>query len=389
MIIRRLMGITLSIPLVLASVEANAAGFWSKPKPSAPPAPAAGVPMAAVVSPPCVAANKQFYPVAKVIEVGPPPQEVFEIAPETVAEHQEVFRENIGDGFDYTFRESISSPEKTLHMTPEGALAQLSNTELVFIIDRSGSTQTPDTPAMRATRMRSMLRSGGAFTRFDSEYAIGSVLASDAYKVDTNGIPVISFGNTIYEAQTFNPQDLLNVFYTYRPTDEATNLNAALEYAFQKYAHVKDVRSGKRTLFIILTDGEPTDFTRNPDPTWAYQQIRQTIYNYLFTKDPTGNFLSALFVRVGSDLKAITFLQWLDDCADIGNHVDTQSDNQVGAVGGVISMLKGMYEAKELEDAFPEDEDLKRHEAQVKGYIRALAAKYPHVTSGPSSKPVF
>ena len=240
----------------------------------------------------------------------------FEIHPEAYATQQALFETYVGEEFKYDTR-APGYPPLLASMSKDEALAQLANTNLVFIVDRSGSTRKADTPPMAARMYHTMLSDNLDFSRYDSEFAIAKMLGETAYRVDTNGIPFISFGNTVKEVQTRNPNDLLNAFRAYAPSNEATNLHDALKHAFKKYAKKDDVESGKRTLFVVITDGEPSNFSKNPrkqqDPTWAFQKIRKTIYKHLVKKDPHGDFLNLLFIRVGDDPKAITFLKWLDE----------------------------------------------------------------------------
>ena len=61
-------------------------------------------------------------------------------------------------------------------------------------------------------------------------------------------------------------------------------------------------------------------------------------------QDPGGDRLNVLFIRIGDDPGAIDFLQDLDDCARIGDNVDTKSDNEAFVLGPRCLVLNAIFE---------------------------------------------
>ena len=112
---------------------------------------------------------------------------------------------------------------------------------------------------------------------------------------------------------------------------------AALEMAFNRdLSH--------RILFIVLTDGE-ADNDQKP-------LIKRLIELRLTHHDLAGDRLNVLFVRIGDDFKARMFLRDLDDCREIGQSVDTKTDNLIYEMGPRNMILNAIHE--HLDDRFKE-----------------------------------
>lgn len=123
----------------------------------------------------------------------------------------------------------------------------------------------------------------------------------------------------------------MHVLNTHTPTNQSTNLLEAMQVAFNDQLMKPDP-----LLFLIITDGQP-----NPG---QEKEIKRLIKARLPAVDPTGDRVNILFIRIGDDQGAITFLKNLDDCKSIGDWVDTKSDNAVYQMGPENILMNAIFE---------------------------------------------
>jgi hypothetical protein len=210
----------------------------------------------------------------------------------------------------------------------EDSLRQL---QLVLIVDRSGSMNTPDEDGTGQHRQTGMTVNG-TWTRWDNTFQAAKYLAESVLEYDKDGnIPLLFFGNGVEEINVRSVGEMLLNFKRRLPTNESTNLLAALQTAFQR-----NVNNTENVLFIIFTDGAPI---QGQQP-----HVKQLIRDQITRNDPTGTRLNLLFIRMGDDPQAMEFLADLDDSPDIAKNIDTKSDNAMYMMGPKNLILNAIHE---------------------------------------------
>lgn len=167
-------------------------------------------------------------------------------------------------------------------MASEQQLATLSEYDFVIAIDASGSMTTDDVKGR--SRWDTMQETVGAFAR-------------DLNKLDADGLGLVIFnGQAVESFDGVTPAKLDEIFKTRSPrssTPLAEGLQAALKLAG---------KSEKKDFIIVFTDGVPDDKAA------AAKVIIEASH-----KQETDDALTILFVQVGHDTAATTFLRQLDD----------------------------------------------------------------------------
>ena len=210
----------------------------------------------------------------------------------------------------------------------------LSNLQIVLIVDKSGSQQVPDKHPLKQDPGKGMC--GDSWTQWDNTFYAAKYLAESLFEYDQDGqIPVVFFGYNATDVLAKNIGQMLVSFKKNKPTKETTNLQEALELAFQKYATPKS--SEEKILFIVLTDGCPNSGQESSIKSLIKSQVDSRGLN----KDEK---LNLLFIRIGDDPGAVRFLQELDDSPEIGDYVDTKSDNMMYKMGPKNLVLNAIYE---------------------------------------------
>lgn len=164
-------------------------------------------------------------------------------------------------------------------LTPETA----SEYDFIIGLDASGSMSYPSTRFSGKTRWEEAQ---------ESIFAI----AAGIEKFDADGIDVVTFGPgaELYEGVT--SAKVLEIFALRGPRG-STPLHSAVDIIIQKQK-----TSGKNTVAIIFTDGEPDDQA-------AVAKLITDASNALERDEQ----LTFLFVQIGNDAKATAYLKHLDD----------------------------------------------------------------------------
>jgi hypothetical protein len=206
----------------------------------------------------------------------------------------------------------------------------LKSLQLVLIVDKSGSQQASDKHPVKDTPSTGMIE-GRGWTQWDNTFVAAKYLAESIFEYDADGkVPLVFFGHDANDKEVKSIGEMLVNFKKNKPTNETTNLVAALSLAFEKYS--TPTKEGEKILFIVLTDGSP-----NPG---QEDTVKQLIASNI--KKDEG--LNILFVRIGDDPGAKRFLSDLDDSAEVGGVVDTKSDNMMHTMGPKNLILNAIFE---------------------------------------------
>lgn len=215
----------------------------------------------------------------------------------------------------------------------------LSDLQLVLLVDRSASMMSDDDDCSGGMTLHKPLNKV-QWTRWDNVLITAQFLASEFFNLDSDGsIPIFFFESRVEEVTVRSVDDMERAFLARSPTG-STNLLGALEMAFSRHLNDSD-----KTIFVVFTDGEP-----NPG---QVPRIKQLIEDKVVSScrrynntgsDTIGNRVNILFIRHGDERSAIRFLQDLDDCQEIGDFVDTKSDNAVFKMGATLTILNAIHE---------------------------------------------
>lgn len=162
----------------------------------------------------------------------------------------------------------------------------LKNYDIELFIDRSGSMDDTDC-------------SGKSRWDWAKEQTVS--FARNAAKWDSDGIIVNVFWGDYKTYENVTPETVANIFNEQSPngsTDTAKVLEARLEAYRQRHA----AGNAKPVIFLVVTDGEPSD----------RKAVRDTIVKHTqWMSDDAQTGIQ--FIQVGSDSKAAAFLTELDD----------------------------------------------------------------------------
>lgn len=184
------------------------------------------------------------------------------------------------------------------------------NFDYVVLIDASGSMANTD---------------GKPATRFDraKESVIG--LVSELGAVDEDGIDVITFGgeSIIHTAGVKTPADVQSAFN--RRVAGGTPTAEALAKAFEVAG-----KSDKPDFVIVITDGEPNN----------RQAVKDVIIKQANSQNADGD-LTVLFIQIGDDASAASFLAELDDGLNAKfDIVDTMSQAKADAYPTLAALIE-------------------------------------------------
>jgi Mg-chelatase subunit ChlD len=163
--------------------------------------------------------------------------------------------------------------------------AKLSEYDFVVCIDTSGSMGDPVKAGQTRTRWEAVQESAISFAR-------------DLEKFDADGIDMVLFGGAqgVTSHQGVTAEKVREVFATRSPrgsTPLAEALTAALALAG---------KSDKKDFIIVFTDGVPDD-----------RQAAARVIREASNKQLTDDALTILFVQIGDDVAASSYLKSLDD----------------------------------------------------------------------------
>lgn len=157
---------------------------------------------------------------------------------------------------------------------------KLSEYDFVVVVDKSGSMGEP---WKGSTRWDAMQESVMSFVR-------------DLEKLDSDGIDVVQLGGDCKHYAGVTSQNVREMFATMQPRG-GTPLAQALEVALRLAG-----KSDKKDFIVVFTDGVPDDKAAAAD-------VIRRASNKLETDDA----LTILFVQVGDDASATSYLKSLDD----------------------------------------------------------------------------
>lgn len=162
--------------------------------------------------------------------------------------------------------------------------AALSEYDFIVVIDKSGSMGEPVKAGSNVTRWEAVQESAMTFIR-------------DIEKIDSDGMGLVLFSGSSVTAQDgVTSANIRDVFAANSPrgsTPLAEALTAALGLAG---------KSDKKDFVIVFTDGVPDDKQA------AAEVIRKASH-----QQETDDALTILFVQVGDDASATSYLRALDD----------------------------------------------------------------------------
>jgi Mg-chelatase subunit ChlD len=168
-------------------------------------------------------------------------------------------------------------------MPVELTAATASEYDFIILLDASGSMSNPSTRFSGKTRWQE-----------GQELILG--LAGVLGQYDADGIDVITFGQKVEMFEGVTSDKVAEVFATVSPYGGTPTAEALSRVVAKQHA------SGKNTVAVILTDGEPNDKA-------AVEKVIIDAANGI-EKDEA---LTFLFVQIGNAPDATAFLQHLDD----------------------------------------------------------------------------
>lgn len=161
--------------------------------------------------------------------------------------------------------------------------AKLSEYDFILVVDKSGSMGEADMPGNRS-RWEYMQETAVAFAR-------------DICAIDSDGIGLVLFSGASIVAQDGCNVDAVKSLFTSNRPSGSTPLHDALSAAFKLAG-----KSEKKDFIMVFTDGVPDDKRAAADVIRA-QSNKQT----------NDDDCTVLFVQVGRDAGATTYLRQLDD----------------------------------------------------------------------------
>lgn len=159
----------------------------------------------------------------------------------------------------------------------------LSEYDFIIAIDVSGSMGETDMP--------------GGRSRWEYIQEKATAICHDVEKLDSNGIDIVLFGGvTVSTFENVTTSKIKEVFASRSPRG-STPLAEALSTCL-----ILSGKSGKKDFIIVFTDGVPDDAK-------AAERILRDASNAIESDDR----LTILFVQVGRDVSATTYLSNLDN----------------------------------------------------------------------------
>lgn len=208
----------------------------------------------------------------------------------------------------------------------------LNNLQIVILIDTSSSMLKSDDDIEKKDTKRDNWK------RYDNVIKIINCIINIIFESDKDKeIPVYFFNdnnfNHIFDHFIIRDPELFKQKCKDRKIEQnkKKRLGNALKIAFKE-----NIKDDENTLFMVFTDGCIEDNEN--------QEIFDLIKNKLTDKDPLGNKLNILFVRIGDDPKAKQFLRMLDINKEICKNVDTKSDNSLYIMKDETIIINSIFE---------------------------------------------
>lgn len=165
----------------------------------------------------------------------------------------------------------------------------IANRDYTLILDKSGSMGTEDQP--------------GGKSRWDAVKEGTEALTRTLVKLDPDGVNLYCFNNKHKFYENVTPEKVGQVFNENQPNG-STNLADVLKDALSKFHSRKNAGQLKENgeTIIVVTDGEPDD----------RKAVAKTIVEATKKLDKDEE-LAILFLQIGNDPGATSFLKRLDD----------------------------------------------------------------------------
>lgn len=161
---------------------------------------------------------------------------------------------------------------------------RLSEYDFIIAIDTSGSMGEP-------------VKAGSSVTRWQSVQEAAMTFIRDIEQIDTDGLGLVLFGGANIKSYDGVTSDKAREVFAGAGPRGSTPLAEALTEAFKLAG-----KSDKKDFVIVFTDGVPDDKAA------AAEVIRKASH-----QQETDDALTVLFVQVGNDAAATSYLKSLDD----------------------------------------------------------------------------
>ena len=167
---------------------------------------------------------------------------------------------------------------------------QLKDRDFVLVIDKSGSMGAKD--------------QRGGTSRWEAAAEATTALARKAATYDADGLTLYTFSSKHRRIDNVTAEDQVARIFAEDEPNGSTNLDGVLGAVFSDYLgrKAKGTTQPNGEIAIVITDGAPDDRTAVKNAITAFSQRLDRDEEY-----------GILFVQVGTDPAATTFLKQLDD----------------------------------------------------------------------------
>jgi Mg-chelatase subunit ChlD len=199
-------------------------------------------------------------------------------------------------------------------LVPEQKRKILADHDIVLIIDRTGSMQTPDCP------------DGKSRWNWCRDQALSFMQDMDGYLKD---VDVITFNDSYVSRPHSSARDIADIFRTVKPdgnTDTAAPLHAVLSDYFKRRAN----GNARPLLIAVLTDGLPN---LPSNPTIAKLEVQKEVVQAVSQMNNAGE-IGMTFLQVGQDFQGGQFLTDLSEHLGVPyDIVETKTFSELQRVG--------------------------------------------------------
>jgi|SRR6185312_496069 len=167
---------------------------------------------------------------------------------------------------------------------------QLKKYDFILLLDKSGSMGTKDC-------------AGGSMTRWDAAKETTIALARKCMQFDDNGITVVPFASKFKKYENVDGGDaIIEKIFTENEPNGSTDTAAVVKDVIDEYLATKGSATCKPIIVICVTDGVPDDEAK-------LVKVIVDATKKISTREEIG----LLFVQIGTDQHAHSFLKRLDD----------------------------------------------------------------------------